>query len=243
MVNKLIVFIVICFKLSIQVSFAQEWKNLKTYQLYSQQDTLTDGHWLKKDRLNNTTVWQKANAFNLSLSHGYVKYKSISEIRDLYLWFDEERKKQGHDVIIFGVAAIVAEQLSHFDNYLIRTIIVKNKEVINFGNEGSKNVLTYFFPYMKTIYFSKEKLTGKAAENWDKKLGKFEQCDIVEPIYTSISTKGIKILTKMAKGKGIYRLKVKKDLRYEGEIRDCELRYTHAFTKLYRYYLKNPNNN
>ena len=80
MINLKLILYTILLVLNVNISFSQEWKNLKTYQLYSPQDTLTDGHWLKKDRLNNTNAWQQANAYNLSQSHGYVKYNSISEI-------------------------------------------------------------------------------------------------------------------------------------------------------------------
>jgi len=29
-------------------------------------------------------------------------------VRDFYLWFDDERKKQGHEINAIGVAAVVA---------------------------------------------------------------------------------------------------------------------------------------
>jgi len=41
----------------------------------------------------------------------------------------------------------------------------------------------------------------------------------------------------MAKGKAIYNLGVKTELRLEGDIRDCKSRYEHAFYKLNPYYL------
>ena len=40
----------------------------------------------------------------------------------------------------------------------------------------------------------------------------------------------------MAKGKGIYNLGVKNELKFEGDIRDCKSRYQHAFSKLNSYY-------
>jgi hypothetical protein len=80
-------------------------------------------------------------------------------------------------------------------------------------------------------------LKGQKAKDWDIKNGKIEQCEIVETIYNQLSEKAVRKLEHMAKGKGIYNLGVKNELKFEGDIRDCKLRYKHAFTKLYKYYL------
>jgi hypothetical protein len=231
------ILLLIFFNLSHQFSFSQEWKNLSTYKKVTGHVKLENGNWLKKDRIKNTVVWSLANQYNLTIENGNLKYQSISEIRDFYSWFDTERKKQGHDVIAFGVAALVAGQLSNFDNFFVRTIVVSNKDVVYFGNEGSKRVLAYFYPLIKEIYFSKKTLKGQAAKDWDIYIGQIEQCEIVEPIYNELPTKAINKLERMAKGKRIYRLKVKKELRYVGDIKDCKARYNHAFTKLYAFYL------
>jgi stalled ribosome alternative rescue factor ArfA len=218
-------------------SFSQEWRNLKYYQKTTGQKVLGNGSWLKKDRKRNTETWQQANTYNLTIAAGNLKYKTISQIRDFYLWFDTEREKLGHEINAVGVAAVVAEQLSNFDNYFIRTFIVRNKEVVWFGNEGSKKVLAFAFPLLKEIYFLKNKLKGQEAKKWDIKTGKIEQCQIIEVIYTQLSSKAIRKLERMAKGKGIYSLAVKNKLTFEGDIRDCKSRYEHAFSKLISYYL------
>lgn len=223
--------------LSFQTLFSQEWKSLKEYKKNTGEAVLQNGCWLKKDRIKNTLVWQQANKFNLTIKNGHLKYKSITQIGAFYLWFDKERKIIGHEINSFGVAAIVANQLSNFDNFFIRTFIVRNKEVIWFGNEGSKKVLEFAFPLMQELYFSDEILVGEKAKDWDIKNGKIEQCKIVEPIYNQLSAKAIKKLERMAKGKGIYYFGVKKALKYEGDIRDCKARYEHAFTKIFNFYL------
>ena len=231
---------IIIFLLNIQLTFSQEWKSLRKYKKGTGKTVLQNGNWLKKDRKRNTAVWQQANKFNLSLDNGNLKYKTITQTRDFYLWFDTERKKLGHEINGVGVAALVAGQLSHFDNFFIRTFIIRNKEVIWFGNEGSKKVLAFAFPLIREIYFSKKLLKGQKAKDWDIKNGKIEQCNIVEPIYNQLSEKAVNKLEHIAKGKGIYNLGVKNELKFEGNIRDCTLRYKHAFTKLYHYYLNNP---
>lgn len=227
------------FLLSTQVTFSQEWKNIRTYKKTTGIDTLQKGAWLKKDRRKNTDTWQHANAYNLSIENGNLNYKTIRQIRDFYLWFDAERKKQGHDIHTVGVVAIVAKQLSNFDSCFIRTFIVRNKEVVWFGNEGSKKVLAYAFPLLKKVYFSKDLIKGEDAKDWDLKYIKIEQCDIIEPIYKQLSAKAIKKLERIAKGKGIYTFGVKNQLKFKGDISNCKSRYGHALLKLYPYYLNN----
>jgi hypothetical protein len=98
-------------------------------------------------------------------------------------------------------------------------------------------VLEFAFPLIKEVYFSNNILKNREAIEWDIKIGKIEQCQIVETIYNQLSPKAIRKLEHMGKGKGIYNLGVKNELKFEGDITDCKARYEHAFTKLYRYYL------
>jgi len=229
--------IIIFLLLNNQVAFSQEWKNLKDYKKITEQNVLQNGCWLKKDRNRNTETWKQANKYNLSIDNGNLKYKTICQTRDFYLWFDDEREKLGHEINGVGVAAVVAGQLSNFDNYFIRTFIVRNKEVVWFGNEGSKKVLEFAFPLLKKVYFSNNILKQQEAKDWDIKNGKIEQCQILEAIYNKLSAKAIRKLERMAKGKGIYNLGVKNELKFEGDITDCKSRYEHAFSKLITYYL------
>ena len=150
-------------------------------------------------------------------------------MRDFYLWFDDERKKQGHEINAIGVAAVVAGQFSYFDNLFIRVFIVRNKEVICFGNKAAHQVLNYAFPLLKEVYFSDNILKGQQALDWDIKYEKAEQCAILETLYSQLSPKAILELERMAKGKGVYNLGVKNELRFEGDIIDCKSRYEHAF--------------
>ena len=136
----------------------------------------------KKDRKNKTTVWTSANTYNLNIKNGNKKYQTISKIRDFYLWFDKARIKQGHEIKWIGIAAIAANELSNLDIDFIRWFIVRNKEIIQFGREGSAKVFDYAFPKLKKLYFSKELLKGKDAKNWDKVHGMKEQCKILDSL-------------------------------------------------------------
>lgn len=218
-------------------AFAQEWKNLKSYQKERKELILADGCWLKKDRINKTSVWSQANTYNLNIKEGNKKYQTISKIRDFYLWFDQERVKQGHEIKWIGIAAIATAELSNLDNFFIRVFILRNKEIVKFGRQGSEKVFDYAFPKLKEIYFSNELVTGKDAENWDKAHGRKEQCEILDSLYGELSEKGFNKLERMANGHGIFSFGVPKSLRFEGNLHDCEARIEHGISKILPVYL------
>lgn len=220
-------------------SFSQEWKNLNEYKKRTGQILLPPGNWCKKDRKRTTEVWNLANNYNLSVDTAYLKYKTIREKRDFYRWFDEERKKRGHEITIIGIAADVAGQLSRFDNFFVKTLLIRDKEIIWFTQEGSERVFQYAFPLLKDLYFSPNKLKQEEASVWDFNYVQKEQCEIVELVYAQVPVKSIEKLEYIAKGKGIYKLAVKKRLRFQGQITDCKARYDHALFKLLPYYLEN----
>ena len=215
---------------------SQEWKNLKTYQRETENADLLDGCWLKKDRIRNTEVWKQANLYNLSLKNGFTKYNSIAEIRDFYLFFDEERKKLGHEIKWIGISAIVADQLAKIEIGFIRVFIVRNREVVKFAREGSEKVLNFTFPLLQEIYFSSEKISGDEARKWDEIYGMMEQCVVLDPMFNSLSENALIKLERMMKGKGIYNLGVPKELKFIGEIEDCKARFDHGIKRIPSYY-------
>ena len=218
-------------------SSAQEWKSLKAYQKNTGNKELSKGCWLKKDRKKQTDVWSDANIFNLSENKGNLKYSSISQIRDFYKWADQVRIKKGHEVNAIGVGAIAAMQLSYLDNGFIRFFIVRNKEIIVFANVGSQKVFEFAFPLLKNLYFSDHIYTSEIAKNWDAKNGLFEQCEVLEPLYQNLSRKALNKLERMAKGKGIFNLAIPNELKFVGEISDCQTRFEHGRNKIKPYYL------
>lgn len=223
--KNLILFLLL---LNYHLGSSQEWRSFNSYRKETGHTTLNQGCWLKKDRKKKTKVWQDANLFNLSIANGYLKYKTISEIRDFYSWFEDQRKIKGHKIKWIGVSRIVANQLSNFDNCLIRLFIVRNKEVTQFANEGSAKVFEFAFPQLQSIYFSTETITGEAAQKWDYDYGTNEQCNVLEPLYQKLSPKALSRLNRIAKGKGIFSLAVEKHMKYVGNIEDCHARYEHG---------------
>lgn len=225
------------FLLILNTCEAQEWENLNAYQKETGNKSLQEGCWLKKDRTKQSTNWVEANKYNLQQEKGFYKYKSITQIRDFYFWFDSERVKQGHEIKWIGIPAIAANQLSKIDVGIIRFLLVRNQEIVSFANEGSKKVLQFAFPLLKELYFSSNVIKGEAAKEWEVTYGKKEQCEILQPIYDELSPKALKKLERMAKGKGLFCFGVPKKLKYQGKIEDCQTRYEHGLNKLLSYYL------
>ncbi|MGH2666407.1 hypothetical protein [Flavobacterium sp.] len=230
--NKRIVLVALLFLWHTNAVVAQEWKSLKAYQKETGNQVLQEGCWLKKDRKRQNETWKNANLFNLSITNSNLKYTTISQIRDFYSWFDNERKKQGHEIQWIGVAQIVTHQLSRLDAGFIRIFIVRNKEVAVFANEGSKKVFEFAFPRLKKVYFSNELIKGTDADQWDLEYGTEEQCTILEPLYEKLSQRALRKLDRMAKGKGIFTFGVPKKMRYSGSIEDCQTRVDHGITKI-----------
>lgn len=216
---------------------SQEWSSRKSYKKETGNEELAEGNWLKKDRKRNTDVWKQANIYNLNIENGDDKYKSVSEIRDFYTWYDSQIIKKGSEIKWIAVASIVAGQLSKLDNGFFRVFLVRNKEAVKFANEGSKKVFEFAFPQMHDIYFSDIPLKGDLALEWDRNFGTKEQCEILEPLYNNLSDKAIRKLDRMARGKGIYNLGVNRKLKFEGDIKDCTSRYEHGLNKVLPYYI------
>jgi hypothetical protein len=230
------------FLLSINFAYAQEQRNLKSYFKETGNSFLEDGYWLKKDRKKQNEVWKKANEYNLSIENGWTRYETISQIRDFYQWFDVEREQLGCEIKWIGIAAIAAGQLSKLDHGFIRLFLVRNKELVNFANEGSIQVLEFAFPLLKEVYFSTEIIKGKEAENWDLEYGMIEQCKVLDPLYKDLSDKALHKLDRMACGKGLYRLGVPKGLKYAGSIEDCQARFEHGINIMIPFYQAHKEN-
>lgn len=218
--------------LSCFVGYSQEWKSLRAYKKETGFNTLQNGCWLKKDRKRNTIRWQDANEYNLCVPKGYLKYHCITQIRDFYTFFNDYRMKKGHDIKWFGIASVAANQLANFENSFIRIFIIRNKELNRFAQTGSQKVFAFAFPQLQEIYKSTTAITNTEALNWDQKYGTIEQCEILQPLYNELSEKSIRKLERMAKGKWIFALGVRKKLRFKGNIQNCADRYEHGKNKL-----------
>ncbi len=216
---------------------AQEYPSLKEYQKVTGRQVLQEGTWLRKDRRRNKNRWKAANTFNLSLKKGFYKYETIGQIRDFYTWFDGERIAQGRHFKSAGIAGVAAKQLSKVDHGWIRFFIVRNKEVVRFVRRGSKQVFEFSFPLLRERYFSKNIMSPKEAVLWDHSNGIKEQCQILDTLYQGLSPKAFHRLEKMAKGEGVFFLGVPKSLRFEGDLLNCNLRFTHGITKILNHYL------
>lgn len=235
--TKHLFFILVLF-LGASPTFSQEYKTHQAYQEATGQILLANGCWLKSDRKQKTEIWDQANSHNLMLEKGYLKYTTARQKRDFYAWFDATRIECGHETKWFGLAQIALGQLARMENGFIRKVIVRNKEIEGFVEDGCTAAFEYAFLKMRELYTAEAAITGQAAADWDEQCGRTEQCEVLDSFYRNLPEKAFMKLERMAKGKGIYRLGLRKKLRYTGDIYVCELRYQHGMDKLLPHYLR-----
>jgi hypothetical protein len=239
--STFIIKITLLLLLNSSFAFAQEWKSFRSYKKETAKLTLSDGCWLKIDRKRRTSTWEKANKYNLTLKDGNSKYKTISQIRDFYSWFDRKRIELGHEMEWIGIAAIATQQLSKLDAGFIHFFIVRNNELKLFANEGSKKVFAYTFPKLKELYFLNMPIQGISAKKWDKNHSMNEQCTVLAPLFEKLSKKAYKKLDRIVKRKGIYSIGVPRKLRFEGELIDCKARIKYGNQKILPLYVAKNN--
>lgn len=232
---KRVFLLIFTFIISIAAT-AQEWKNLKSYKKATGQTVLKQGNWLKKDRKRNTEQWQNANKFHLKQENGYDAYTTIQQRRDFYKWFDTWRKQKGHEFQWAGIAAIVSGQFANTENWFVATFVIRNADLLEFAQQGNQAVFNDVYSGLYNVYLLDSLITGEAAANLDNSYSYREQCVIIDKLYEQQDKKVVKKLSKMAKGKGIFRFVVPKSIRFQGDIANCEDRYRHGKDILPLYY-------
>ncbi|MEP3836086.1 MAG: Insecticidal toxin complex protein [Algibacter sp.] len=216
-------------------AYAKEWKNLKTYQKATNQNTITASHWLKTDRVNNTLVWQNANVYNLK-HNGFQEYENIQQRRDFYKWLYTLLDKKGHEVNWVQMAHYISEKMRLFDAFPYTLFF--NKDIKQYVYLGNKTVFNNAFPKLRALHKSPIILKGKDAENWDCDILKEEQYNWIQEVYKVMDIKSLKTLKRIAKGQGLYSLVVPKSVRFTGELANPEDRYHYAI-KVLKPYCKN----
>lgn len=189
---------------------------------------LGKGDWLASDRINNTSTWQNANIYNLSLSKGYNEYSTISQRSDFYKWFASDIAAKGFEVNWPGAASVVAAQMANLDNSVVAWWV--GKDVVKFGNEGNTAIFNDVFDNLAVLR-NGPVLKGEAASSWDAVTLHHEQYDVVQPIYMRQSSETIGELTKMAKVQNTYRFGATGGLRFEGSLLSPADRYNYGATK------------
>ena len=231
--------LLVCLAISCSlITHAKEWRNLRVYKKQTNNHVLSPTDWLKKDRTNNTLIWQQANIYNLQ--HGlHQEYSNVIERRDFYKWLIVNLDSKGHEVIWPKMAHYISSKLRLTKAFPYTIFIRKN--IKNYANEGSETVFRKGFSLLKELYFSKSILKGKQAEAWDKAILYEEQYYWIEQIYQEMDNKSINTIERMAKGKGFYSFNVPKSIRFKGDISSIQARYDYAIGTLRPYCKKRYN--
>lgn len=218
------------------VGYAREWKSLRQYRNINGSDSIAQGHWLKKDRKRNTATWQAANQYNILTADGYAHYDNFSQKRDFYKWVDDYRYSKGHEVKWAGNAYIISKQLAYLDKWVVRVLVVNNKQFTRFVQESNALILKNIYPELKGLYKRAKPLTGESACEWDSVTIYKEQCLVLDTLYKKQPKSVMRKFGNMAAGKGLYGIAVKKKMRMKGDIRDCNNRCAYGLHTMAVYY-------
>lgn len=218
------------------LGYSKEYKNLKDYQTKSGNLDLKASDWLRKDRKNNTLVWQEANIYNLE-NNLPLEYQTIKQRTSFYLWLFKTLDKKHMRVVWPKMAYFISHKLESTQSFPFN--IFTRKEVKLYAVRGSETVFIKAFETIKTLYFLKETVTEKEAFAWDEALIREEQYVWLQDIYNQIDAKTLKTIDKMAKGKCIYKIMVPKEVAFSGDLSSKENRYDYALNILRVYCEKN----
>ncbi len=201
---------------------------------------LGKGDWRKDDRVLENDVWKNANKYNLQQKGGYKEYSTIEQRADFYKWFQHTTDSEGFETNWAGAAHIVAKQMSNIHGPF--TSMMSNKvesDVKAFAEEGNKAIFENVFGRLKDLYNGGPR-TGACARDWDNQTLTIEQRDIVGPIYNKQRSAVLDELSLMAKGQGMYKYGVPKQLRFneKGNVRDWKQRFSHGMNVALPYWNK-----
>ncbi|MFV0572921.1 MAG: Insecticidal toxin complex protein [Xanthomarina gelatinilytica] len=227
-------FVVIIFMLVLHSVQAKEWKNLKTYQSQTGNRELQASDWLRKDRKNNSLVWQQANVYNLKHNLS-SEYQTIKQRTDFYLWLNKALNEKNMDVVWPKMAHFISNKLEKIKSFPFS--IFTRKEVKHYAEKGSETVFMKAFETVRELYFSDSVLQSDEALTWDENIIYQEQYLWLEDIYKEVDARTLKTIDKMAKGKCIYTFMVPKEVAFTGNLSNKENRYDYALNTL-RVYCK-----
>lgn len=210
-------------------SSAAEWKSLKQYQKITGRSTLLHKDWLKKDRLKNTTTWKQANSFNLK-HNLFLEYQTIKQRRDFYKWYALSVEQKGHKVVWPRMAHFISSKLNLATSFPYKLVL--KKDVLVSSEEGSRKVFNSAFKNMYNLSTIPNALSTAESLVWDKAILHKEQYQWIKPIYVKMSSKTLKRLERIAKGKSVYALVVPKRIRFKGSLLKPIDRYTYAMQTL-----------
>ena len=223
----------VCFFFMISLN-AKEWPCLKTYQKTTNLKELGPSDWLKKDRKQNTLVWQNANLYNLE--HQLPQeYTTIKQRRDFYVWLNETLVARGYEIVWPTMAHYISKKLA-----LIKVFpysIFTSKDIKTYAEMGSVTVFNACFDPVDNL-LKGEVIQGDEALSWDRDILKMEQFQWLGPIYSEVDEKTLHTIERMAKGKGFYGLMVPKDIRFQGDITKADVRYQYALETLRPHFKK-----
>ncbi|MBP0904582.1 Insecticidal toxin complex protein [Mariniflexile gromovii] len=213
--------------------YAKEWSSIRVYHKVTGKENLLPSDWLKSDRVNNTTVWQQANVFNLEYNLPN-EYTGLAERKDFYNWVQAEVEKQGHQVVWFKMVDFITGKLHTMETF--PNVVFVNKRIMNYAQSCSEIIFENSFSEIKKLFESAHILNEEAGLQWDKNMLYKEQYVWVDDIINTIDARSLKKIENILQGKCLYGLFVPRAIRFTGDLENKEMRYEYALNTLRPYF-------
>lgn len=187
----------------------------------------SDGHWLKSDRENNTSVWGKANETNIQRSDGFKEYENLAQRKYFYSWFQSETSSRGFETQWAGAAAATVGKLEMLLWGVTGFFGYSNSEIRGFVNSGNKLIMDDVWGGLQSLY-NGPVLKGASAKSWDSNQLYNEQI-VINNLYWGLSNKSLNILEDSIKQKwNAPASKISTDPAFKGSLLNTNDRYKYG---------------
>lgn len=164
-------------------SFGKEYKNIKDYMFATGSKELHQRHWLKSHRENNTWQWKAACLYNFSYEKGFKEFVTLDERADMLKWLSDTIAKKGHETLYPRMLREITLSLKNAS-----TKKVNYKETAeDFAVICNDVVFDNMYEKLQELFQMEEPLTGAEAKDWDKEAIRYEQEEVLQPIYDKLN--------------------------------------------------------
>jgi len=159
---------------------------------------LGKGDWRESDRINNNSVWQEANKYNIQ-NNNTGQYEPYEQVLDLYKWVQNESTELGQEVKwMEGAIGLVQDLHKYRENYLEKAL---TSDMITALEELNSSIADATLSYFNDLLYSGNNYVGNAAYIWDLCLVTYEQGTVATPIYNNMSQATLNKFNDLVRGK------------------------------------------
>ncbi len=161
---------------------AKEFKNKKEYTYKTGGKVIHNRHWLKEHRENNTREWKAACLYNFSYEKGFKEFTTLDERADHLKWLCDTLAKKGHKVLYPRMLREITLSLKDASGKKINY----KETAEDFAVICNDVVFDNMYERLQELFQQTEILEGAEATEWDKESIRYEQEEVLQPIYDKL---------------------------------------------------------